>query len=665
MSPSALSKSLSFKDVEQTKIDPLLHGALNRAENEPISGAVTLQDILLSSNRPPISLSTAPFDVVWIDCEQTPDPESAFLQVVGQFQRLNRARIRAQNQLNFPSFISPLSQLNSPHQQSGYKQGGIIIGSIASAGSLGAKLINSPLHQSGRLNNIAASMLRYYAPRALPVLFVILHLDGYFVRDPAQFLLYTLLDFTQSFRPGAALVATMKENILPRFELRVQSRFSGRTLRGFGGKSFEDLFAHVQSQSMACFVNGFQKWSTHENQINSENVKIMAEEIMKHCPCVACAVQRYKIQQMKQEKLNATKSLIKQGKMDLNDQIKFEDEMKNEEKQKKKTIEQFGSLLFQAKMALINVRRYNESVMKLFSNLKFKSHCREIFSKTGSISHIQSLIASSILHLMQRIKANITNVTTINHPQSIISYNQDVKPLIAGEQLGNETDFSLQTLSSTISLVQFAVLVTLFRMENESASAKTASDTAGMRPRSVELLWEHFSDPTQIQQHRESGITQEQFIRAFSGLVDIGLIRIGECITKTRQIFAIKGRELQQEDDFQAAYFQTSNTNPSQSSSSLGSDDSKQSKDNIITNDKHYMDSAKVGKGKKTDVEKHLNQRNITPSNSDSGFGSGSIFIQPARLTCNDFGQLKQILSDTECTKNYPKSLITWALSTQ
>lgn len=53
------------------------------------------------------------------------------------------------------------------------------------------------------------------------------------------------------------------------------------------------------------------------------------------------------------------------------------------------------------------------------------------------------------------------------------------------------------------------------------------------------------------------------------------------------------------------------------------------------------MDSAKVGKGKKTDVEKHLNQRNITPSNSDSGFGSGSIFIQPARLTCNDFGQLK------------------------
>ncbi|KAA6360112.1 MAG: hypothetical protein EZS28_044361, partial [Streblomastix strix] len=334
-------------------------------------------------------------------------------------------------------------------------------------------------------------------------------------------------------------------------------------------------------------------------------------------------------------------------------------------KQKKKTIEQFGSLLFQAKMALINVRRYNESVMKLFSNLKFKTHCREIFSKTGSISHIQSLIASSILHLMQRIKANVTNETTINHPQSIISYNQDVKPLIAGEQLGNETDFSLQTLSSTISLVQFAVLVTLFRMENESASAKTASDSAGMRPRSVELLWEHFSDPTQIQQHRETGITQEQFIRAFSGLVDIGLIRIGECITKTRQIFAIKGRELQQEDDFQAAYFQTSNTNPSQSSSSLGSDDSKQSKDNTITNDKHYMDSAKVGKGKKTDVEKHLNQRNITPSNSDSGFGSGSIFIQPARLTCNDFGQLKQILSDTECTKNYPKSLITWALSTQ
>jgi hypothetical protein len=29
-------------------------------------------------------------------------------------------------------------------------------------------------------------------------------------------------------------------------------------------------------------------------------------------------------------------------------------------------------------------------------------------------------------------------------------------------------------------------------MENEAASAKTASDTAGMRPRSVDVLWEHF-----------------------------------------------------------------------------------------------------------------------------------------------------------------------------
>ncbi|KAK2942762.1 hypothetical protein BLNAU_22317 [Blattamonas nauphoetae] len=298
------------QEESQSSVDDQLKALLISAGPNEITNPVTRH-----SNRPAVMTSDSLFDVIWLDGREMKDPSAAFSCVMEQLESQRRQREEAEEEQMNTAFSSRTNRSTAvsvmsefPDQQTfpalqtpfhPNRSTTHTMDTLATrASDLTPQLLPSRLENEKRgpvqtfqtMRTVPRSvphLLTLLAPRNRPLVIVMQHLDEYFPFDRSQFLLYGLLDFSQTFVPGAAIVATMTKDVSSSFEQRVQSRFSGRILRPFNDYSFPLCIEHLFHQMHLCLLSHYLF-----DQDNPTSMDAVREDLKRVCQCVGCWMER-------------------------------------------------------------------------------------------------------------------------------------------------------------------------------------------------------------------------------------------------------------------------------------------------------------------------------------------------------------------------------------
>eukprot|EP00770_Monocercomonoides_exilis_P014491 MONOS_14437.1-p1 / transcript=MONOS_14437.1 / gene=MONOS_14437 / organism=Monocercomonoides_exilis_PA203 / gene_product=unspecified product / transcript_product=unspecified product / location=Mono_scaffold01001:14945-20391(-) / protein_length=1570 / sequence_SO=supercontig / SO=protein_coding / is_pseudo=false len=262
-----------------------------------------------SSSRQLLSVSDCPFDVVWLDGAILSGPSAAYAEIIAQLRRRQRERevererrremrLKELNissggedtankeddnsQSSSSSVVSFTQKANEEPTKREYPSVLPFLCQSSTNTSQSRPSTSSDLSAMPSLSVMPRSiphLLRLFAPRNRPLLFVLLHLDQWMALDPSQLLLYGILDFAQTFTPGAVLVGTMSEDVSSRFEQRVQSRFSGKILRGWRNGGFVDCMQHLRSQCLICLPKAWKAMWNRVKEMKRENDRRKKERL--------------------------------------------------------------------------------------------------------------------------------------------------------------------------------------------------------------------------------------------------------------------------------------------------------------------------------------------------------------------------------------------------
>ncbi|KAK2951816.1 hypothetical protein BLNAU_13184 [Blattamonas nauphoetae] len=368
------------QEESQSSVDDQLKALLISAGPNELTNPVTRH-----SNRPPVMTSDSLFDVIWLDGREMKDPSAAFSCVMEQLENQRRQREEAEEEQMNTAFSSRTNRSTAvsvmsefPDQQTfpalqtpfhPNRSTTHTMDTLATrASDLTPQLLPSRLENEKRgpfqsfqtmrtVPHSVPHLLTLLAPRNRPLVIVMQHLDEYFPFDRSQFLLYGLLDFSQTFVPGAAIVATMTKDVSSSFEQRVQSRFSGRILRPFNDYSFPLCIVHLFHQMHLCLLTHYLF-----DQDNTTSMDAVREDLKRVCQCAGCWMER----------------------------------LKNRSKEGSDIPKHLLSNL------PIGLVEYESSVDILFQNPDFLAGVFRLFSFVNSINHIHVLLKQGLLSMRRR-----------------------------------------------------------------------------------------------------------------------------------------------------------------------------------------------------------------------------------------------------------------------